>query len=109
MASVALVLLALLPCIVFYVSVYRLGEPPGNLDKGAIIGASVGLFFLAAVYASAGIFASSLTDKQVIAFIMAIVISFFMFMGFDSFAYLPGLKRLTNLLLNSDNMNIINL
>ena len=94
LASVALVMLALLPCIVFYISVYRLGEIPGNLDKGAVIGASVGLFFLAAVYASAGIFASSLTDNQVIAFILAVVIAFFMFMGFDSLAYLPGLKRI---------------
>jgi ABC-2 type transport system permease protein len=94
LASVALVLLALVPCIVFYISVYRLGEIPGNLDKGAILGASAGLFFLAAVYASAGIFASSLTDNQVIAFILAVVIAFFMFMGFDSFAWLPGLKKI---------------
>jgi ABC-2 type transport system permease protein len=56
LASVVLVLLSLLPCVVFYLSVYILGETPGNLDKGATLGALVGLFFLAAVYASAGIF-----------------------------------------------------
>ncbi len=91
-SSVVLVLLSLLPAAIFYYSVFTLGETQGNLDKGAIIGASIGLFFLASVYASAGIFASSLTDNQVIAFIMAVFISFFMFMGFDSLAYLPGLK-----------------
>lgn len=93
-ASVALVILALLPGIVYYISVYLLGQTPGNLDKGGTLGAFIGLFFLASVYASAGIFASSLTDNQVIAFIIAVVICFLLFMGFDSFAYLPGLKDL---------------
>jgi ABC-2 type transport system permease protein len=92
-ASVALVLLALLPGIIYYISVYMLGETPGNLDKGGTIGAFIGLFFLASVYASAGIFASSLTDNQVIAFIIAVLACFFLFAGFDSFAYLPGLKE----------------
>ena len=94
LASVALVLLALLPCIIYYISVYLLGETPGNLDKGGTWGAFIGLFFLASVYASAGIFASSLTDNQVIAFIIAVLFCFVLFMGFDSIAYLPGLKNL---------------
>jgi len=93
-ASVALVLLALLPGIIYYVSVYMLGETPGNLDKGGTIGAYTGLFFLASVYAAAGLFASAITDNQVIAFIVAVLLSFLLFMGFDSFAYLPGLKKL---------------
>jgi len=94
LASVALVLLALLPCLIYYISVYLLGETPGNLDKGGTWGAFIGLFFLASVYASAGIFASSLADNQVIAFIIAVLFCFVLFMGFDSFAYLPGLKNL---------------
>jgi len=91
-ASVALVLLALLPGFIYYFSVWQLGATPGNLDTGGTMGAFIGLFFLAAVYASAGVFASSLTDNQVIAFIVAITICFLLFIGFDSFAYLPGLK-----------------
>jgi len=93
-ASVALVLLALIPGLIYYFSVYMLGESPGNLDKGGTAGAFIGLFFLAAVYVSAGLFASSLTDNQVVAFIIAVIISFFLFMGFDSFAYLPGLRKI---------------
>jgi ABC-2 type transport system permease protein len=93
-ASVVLVILALLPGVIYYISVYNLGEIPGNLDKGATLGSFIGLFFLASVYASAGIFASSLTDNQVIAFILAVLICFILLMGFDSFAYLPGLKKL---------------
>jgi len=93
-AAVILVLLALLPGVIYYFTVYHLGETPGNLDKGATMGSFIGLFFLASVYASAGIYASSLTDNQVIAFILAVFICFILFIGFDSFAYLPGLKNL---------------
>jgi len=99
LASVSLVLLALLPCIIYYISVYMLGDSPGNLDKGGTLGAFIGLFFLASVYASVGLFASSLTDTQVIAFIIAVLICFVMFMGFDSFAYLPVLKKIDEIVI----------
>jgi ABC-2 type transport system permease protein len=99
LASVSLVLLSLFPCIIYYISVYTLGETLGNMDKGGTMGAFIGLFFLASVYASVGIFASSLTDNQVIAFIIAVLICFFLFMGFDSLAYLPGLKNLDEFVL----------
>ena len=99
-ASVSLVLLAFLPGIIYYFSVYQLGESPGNIDKGGTIGSFIGLFFLASVYASAGIFASSVTDNQPIAFILAVLLCFVLFMGFDSFAYLPGLKKLDEFVIN---------
>jgi ABC-2 type transport system permease protein len=99
LASLSLVLLALLPVIIYYISVWNLGEIPGNLDKGGTAGAFLGLFFLAAVYASAGVFASSLTDNQVIAFLLAVTICFLLFMGFDSFAYLPGLKKVDEIVI----------
>ena len=100
LASIILVLLALLPGLIYYFSVYMLGESPGNLDKGGTLGAFIGLFFLASVYASAGIFASSITENQVVAFLLAVLICFFLFMGFDSFAYLPGLKKMDEFVLN---------
>ena len=93
LASVVLVLLALLPGIIYYISVVKLGDVPGNIDKGGTLGSYIGLFFLAAVYASAGIFASSLTDNQVIAFILAVMLCFLMYMGFDMAAYLPVLEK----------------
>jgi ABC-2 type transport system permease protein len=93
-AAVSLVLMSLLPCLIYYISVYQLGESPGNLDRGGTLGAFIGLFFLASVYASVGLFASSVTDNQVIAFIIAVIICLILFIGFDSFAYLPGLKKL---------------
>ena len=92
LASVALVLLALLPCIVFVISVWILGETPGNLDRGGTAGSFIGLLMLAAVYSAIGLFASSLTENQVIAFIIAAVLSFIMFTGFDSLSLVPGLS-----------------
>lgn len=99
-ASVLLVLLSLFPCIIYYFTVYFLGEVPGNLDRGGTLGAFIGLFFLAAVYVSAGIFASSLTDNQAIAFIIAVLICFFLYMGFNSLAYLPGVRNIDEFIIN---------
>ncbi|HUS87087.1 MAG TPA: gliding motility-associated ABC transporter permease subunit GldF [Bacteroidales bacterium] len=100
LASVSLVLMALLPCIIYYLTVSALGETPGNLDKGGTWGAFIGLFFLASVYASIGVFASSLTENQVVAFIVAVLISFIIFIGFDSFAFLPGFTRIDEFVIN---------
>lgn len=99
-AAVSLVILALIPCLTYYIAVYILGETLGNLDSGGTWGAFIGLFFLAAIYAAAGIFASALTENQVIAFILAVLICFVLYMGFDSFAYIPGLKNLDEFVIN---------
>ena len=93
-ASVTLVLLALLPCVIYYLSVTILGETTGNIDSGGTLGAGLGLFFLAAVYAAIGIFSSTLSSNQVVAFIIAVVTGFILYTGFDSFALLPGLNKL---------------
>ncbi len=82
-SAMVLVLFSLLPTGVYYVSVYLLGSPPGNLDAGAIWGSYTGLLFLAGVYASAGLFSSSLTDNQIISFILSVLICFFLYTGFD--------------------------
>ena len=87
-ASVLLVLLILIPSLIFFISVYLLGSPVGNIDTGGTWGSFIGLFFLAAAYAAIGVFASSLTDNQIVSFILAMVIALFVFSGFDSLASL---------------------
>lgn len=88
LASLILVLIALIPTLVYAVSIHYLGNPQGNLDVGGTIGSYIGLFFLAAIYAAIGIFSSSLTTNQIIAFILAVLISFLVYMGFE---YLSGM------------------
>jgi ABC-2 type transport system permease protein len=83
LAAVVLILFSLLPTLVFFLSVSLLGSPPGNLDTGGIAGSYLGLFFLAAVYASAGIFTSSITENPIVSFILAVLFSFFLYSGFD--------------------------
>lgn len=97
LAAVVLVLIALLPCIVFLISVWILGDTPGNLDRGGTAGSFIGLFFLASVYASIGLFSSSLTDNQVVAFILAIVLCFFTWTGFDYLSALPVVSEANDL------------
>ena len=82
-AGVVLVLFSVAPTLVYYFAVYRLGLPPGNLDSGAIWGSYAGLVLLGASFVAIGVFASSLTDNQIVSFIVALFLSFFAYMGFE--------------------------
>jgi ABC-2 type transport system permease protein len=82
-ASWALVLLSLLPTLVYFWSISRMGSPQGNVDMGGTWGSYIGLLFLGGIYASIGIFASSLTENQIVAFILAVLLSFLMYRGFE--------------------------
>lgn len=83
-----IVIFAILPTLVYYVSVYQLGSPVGNLDSAGIAGSYIGLVLLGGVFTSIGILASALTENQVIAFILAVFFCFFLFSGFSSLASL---------------------
>ncbi len=83
-AGVLLVLFSLLPTLVYFYTVYDYALPQGNVDTGAIIGSYIGLFLLGAAFVAIGLFASSLTDNQVIAFIIALFFCFFCYAGFES-------------------------
>lgn len=83
LAGLLLVLVSLVPTLVYVLSVWLLGNPPGNLDLGGIWGSYTGLFFLALVYVAIGIFSSSLTDNPIVAFIIAVLLSFVLYIGFD--------------------------
>ncbi len=87
-AAWTLVVLAQLPCLIHYVLVYNLAEPLGNIDSGAFFGSFIGLFFLSAAFCAIGIWASSLTQSQIVAFIVGLVGCFLLFYGFDLLASL---------------------
>jgi len=92
-ASWGLVLFSLIPTLIYFWSVYRLGSPPGNIDVGGFWGSFAGLLFLGGIYAAIGIFASSLTGNQIVAFIMAVFACFIMYLGFDFLSELAGSGR----------------
>ncbi|GGH77275.1 gliding motility-associated ABC transporter substrate-binding protein GldG [Phaeocystidibacter marisrubri] len=87
-AALALVLFSLLPTLLYYYSIYELGDPVGNIDSGATMGSYIGLILIAGAYTAIGLFASSNTDNQIISFIVAAVISFLFYTGFDQVAEL---------------------
>ena len=84
LAGVVLVIVALLPTVVYSVILSRMALPEGNIDVGAILGSYVGLFFLAINFVAVGVFASSLTQNQIVAFLLAVFICFLLFSGLDS-------------------------
>jgi len=88
-ANLSLVLFALIPTLLYYYTVYELGSPRGNLDTGAIIGSYIGLILLAACFVAIGLFASSLTKNQIVAFLLAAFLCFFFYWAFFYLSKLP--------------------
>jgi ABC-2 type transport system permease protein len=82
-AGFILVLLSLLPTLIYFISVYRLGFPPGNIDIGGTWGSYIGLMFLGAGFVAIGLFCSSITDNQIVAFILSVFICGFIYIGFE--------------------------
>ena len=88
-SMVALVAAALLPTLIYYITMYQLGSPQGNLDSGAIAGSYIGLLLLGSVFVAIGLFASSLTNNQIVSFLVAAFLCFFVHWGFDFMSRLP--------------------
>ncbi|MEJ7643996.1 MAG: gliding motility-associated ABC transporter permease subunit GldF [Chryseolinea sp.] len=88
LASFLLVLFALIPTLIYYYSIYTLGNPVGNLDTPGIIGSYIGLAMLAAAFSALGVLASAIAGNQIVAFITAAFLSFFLFSGFDAISTL---------------------
>jgi ABC-2 type transport system permease protein len=100
LATLSLVLFSLLPVFIYYISIWYLSNPVGNIDVGAFWGSFLGLIFLAGVYVAIGIFSSSLTQNQIVAFILAVALSYFIYIGFDSLAFVSWFKGIENLIIS---------
>src|SRR5688572_26056955 len=74
LASLVLVAFAIIPTFIYYISLYRIGNPVGNIDTGAVMGSYIGLLLLASIYISIGLFASSLAENQIVALLLSIVL-----------------------------------
>jgi ABC-2 type transport system permease protein len=90
LATWALVFLALVPTVIYYFSVYKLGNPVGNVDSAGVMGSYIGLALLAMIFSAFGLFASSLTSNQIVSFILAAFLCFIIYTGFDSLSSFGG-------------------
>lgn len=80
-AGVTLLVITLVPTVVFYVSMHYLGNPVGVIDDGATIASYFGLILLGATFVAVGIFASAITSSQIVAFIIAMFLCWFLYDG----------------------------
>ena len=100
LSGLLLVLFSILPTLIYFLSVYLLANPVGNIDIGGTWGSYFGLFFLAAIYVSVGVFASSITENQIIAFLIAMIFSFFIYIGFESISTIPFFGKFSDVIIN---------
>lgn len=91
-ASVVLVAIIIIPAFTFVISVSGLGNPSGNLDWAATWGSFIGLFLLASAYGALGLFASSLTDNAIVAFLLAVALCFLFYDGIAWVAELQSME-----------------
>ncbi|MCE7041206.1 gliding motility-associated ABC transporter permease subunit GldF [Dyadobacter sp. CY312] len=87
-ANWVLVLFTILPTLLYYFSVYQLGNPQGNIDSAAVFGSYMGLLLLCGVLVSMGLWCSSLNDNQIVAFILAVFLGFIWYVGFSAISEL---------------------
>ena len=86
LASWLLVVLTLLPTLLYYVTLYQLGAPAGNIDSAGVFGSYIGLILLSGVFVSVGLWASSLNDNQVVAFVLGVFFCFLLYAGLSALA-----------------------
>ena len=81
-----LIVIAILPTLVYVYVLSSLGLPEGNIDMGSTLGSYFGLLFLVAAYTAIGIFTSTLSENQIVAFLIAVFLCFIFFYGFKELA-----------------------
>ncbi|MBP6385568.1 MAG: gliding motility-associated ABC transporter permease subunit GldF [Pseudarcicella sp.] len=95
LAACLLIFISLLPTLFYFYSIYQMGNPVGNIDVAATCSSYLGLFLLGCVFASIGIFSSSLTDNQVVAFVVSFVICLFLYYAIAQIASLSIMGSLS--------------
>ena len=86
LGALLLIVMAIIPTFIYVAVISTLGMPEGNIDMGSTIGSYFGLLFLIAAYSAIGIFTSTLSDNQIVAFIVAVFLCFFFYFGFEGLA-----------------------
>jgi len=87
-AGFVLVMVSIIPTIVYYYSIFLLGEPQGNVDTAGVIGSYIGLVLLGGIFCTLGILASSLSPNQIVSFIIGALLCLLFYSGFDTISTL---------------------
>lgn len=81
-----LIVIAIIPTFIYVYVISTLGMPEGNIDMGSTMGSYFGLLFLIAGYTAVGVFTSTLSENQIVAFILSVFLCFVLYFGFDGIA-----------------------
>lgn len=84
--SFLLILIALVPSLIYYFTIYKLGNPVGNIEFSTTFGSYIGLLFLATSFISIGLFSSTFSNNQIVSFLIAVCISFVLYYVFELIA-----------------------
>nr|WP_315164026.1 gliding motility-associated ABC transporter permease subunit GldF [uncultured Flavobacterium sp.] len=95
LGAVLLIIMAVIPTFIYVAVISNLGMPEGNIDMGSTIGSYFGLLFLISAYCAIGIFTSTLSDNQIVAFIISVFLCFIFYFGFEGIAStIPSLSSI---------------
>lgn len=86
LGSMLLIVIAIIPTLIYVWVISSLGMPENNIDIGSTTGSYFGLLFLIATYSAIGIFTSTLSENQIVAFITSMFLCFFFYFGFEKLA-----------------------
>ncbi len=103
-AAFVLLLCTLLPTLIYVYTIQQLGFPKGNIDMGGVWGSYLGLLFIGSVFVAIGIYISYLSENQIVAFILSVLLCAAMYLGFDFIANL-GVFGQSELLVKSLGLN----
>jgi len=92
----SIIILAILPTLLYYFSVYQLGNPIGNIDSGAVCGSFIGLILLSCGFISLGLLTSILSRNVIVAFLLAAFLCYFTFIGLLSLSQMMVSGFLSN-------------
>lgn len=95
-AAFIMVIMSLIPTVIYAYSVYNLSSPIGSIDTGLIWGSYIALIFLATIYIAVSLFASSLSNNQIVSFISGMALCFLMYTGIDFISTIPALSEWEN-------------
>ena len=86
LGSMLLICIAILPTFIYVYVIGTLGLSQWNIDMGSTLGSYFGLLFLIAAYTAIGIFTSTLSENQIVAFIFSVFLCFLFYFGFQGLA-----------------------
>jgi len=93
LAAFCICLFSILPTFIYFIALFYMGDTVGNIDVPGTLGSYLGLLFLISGFVSIGIFASSITNNQIVSFIIAAFLSFTCYVGFESIGLIGGLQQ----------------